>query len=69
MPTPATAARLGPTMRSLANPPLIALGLAVVFLLALFVAVMLGSDAQTASADEAGAAVVTPAEDGAAVPL
>lgn len=57
------------SLRSLANPPLIALGLAVLFLLALLVAVMLGSDAETASADEAGAVIAVDAEAGAVGPL
>ena len=55
-------------LRSLANPPLIALGLAVLFLLALLVAVVIGSDAETASADEAGAAVAVDAQAGVVGP-
>jgi hypothetical protein len=47
------------SLHSLVNPPLVALGLAVLFLLALLVAVMIGSDSETASADEAGAAFPT----------
>lgn len=57
------------SLRSLANPPLIALGLAVLFLLALLVAVMIGTDAETASADEAGAAIAVEADAGAVGPL
>jgi hypothetical protein len=55
----------GASLRSLVNPPLVALGLAVLFLLALLVAVMIGSDSETASADEAGAAFATHAVAGA----
>ncbi len=56
------------TLQELANPPLIALGLSVVFLLALLVAVVIGSDAETASADEQGAVVVTQADGGVHAP-
>jgi hypothetical protein len=43
----------------------VALGVAVLFLLALLVAVMISSDGDTESADEAGAAVPVHAEVGA----
>ena len=64
-PAPAIAASSGPTLHSLVNPPLVALGVAVLFLLALLVAVMISSDGDTESADEAGAAVPVHAEVGA----
>lgn len=61
-PAPAIAAAPEATLRSLLNPPLVALGLAVLFLLALLVAVLIGSDGDTESADEVGAAVPKHAE-------
>ena len=66
-PAPASAVAAPPemTLHSLVNPPLVALGVAVLFLLALLVAVMIGSDSDTESADEAGAAFPTHAEAGA----
>lgn len=62
---PVIGAPPGTTLHSLVNPPLVALGVAVLFLLALLVAVMLGSDSDTESADEVGAAVQKYAEVGA----
>ena len=64
-PAPAGVPTPGASLRSLANPPLIALGLSVLFLLALLVAVMIGSDSDTESADEAGAPVPASVEVGA----